>query len=298
MADFSPENRNSAIWSGDARRIANHRIGEVWLEKTGQKPIDETIGDKENVQWGLRLQEPIARAVGDRLNIRLKELDIEGTHHKHSWMRSHFDYVSEDGKTLYEIKNYSAFSRDHYGDDGSILIPDGDLAQCIHEAAVFNVDMVNLCVLFGGQELCIYPIHVEQAHKDVLIQQEAALWACIQTRTPPESDHPDDLRAIMPKDDGRSIEATGSIEQDAIQLRKVKDAIAALEKDEVTLSTRIMRHMGQAAVLVGSQNRTLVTWKTAKASTKFDAKAMEQALPDTYKMYVKEVPGSRRFLVK
>ncbi|CAB4202992.1 hypothetical protein UFOVP1371_62, partial [uncultured Caudovirales phage] len=86
MADFSPENRNSAIWSGDARRIANKRIGEVWLEKTGQKEIDQTIGDKENVQWGLRLQEPIARAVGDRLNIRLKELDIEGTHQKHPWM--------------------------------------------------------------------------------------------------------------------------------------------------------------------------------------------------------------------
>ena len=297
MADFSPENRNSAIWSGDARRIANKRIGEVWLEKTGQKPIDETIGDKENVQWGLRLQEPIARAVGDRLNIRLKELDIEGTHQKHPWMRSHFDYVCEDIKTLYEIKNYSAFSRDHYGENGSTNIPDGDLAQVIHEAAVFNVDVVNLCVLFGGQELCIYPINVEQAHKDVLIQQEAALWACIQTRTPPAAEHPDDLRAILHKDDGSVMAATGNVEQDAKHLRKIKDAIAALEADEATLSARIMSYMGTASVLVGG-NGTLVTWKQAKGSKKFDAKAMQQALPDTYDMYVRDTPGSRRFLVK
>ena len=297
MADFSPENRNSAIWSGDARRIANNRIGEVWLEKTGQKPIDETIGDKENVQWGLRLQEPIARAVGDRLNIRLKELDIEGTHQKHSWMRSHFDYVSEDNKTLYEIKNYSAFARDKYGEDGSTRIQDGDLAQIIHEAAVFGVDTVNLCILFGGAELCIYPIKIEPEHKEVLIQQEAALWACIQTRTPPAAEHPDDLRAILHKDDGSIMAATGNVEQDAKHLRKIKDAIAALEADEATLSARIMSYMGTASVLSGSTG-TLVTWKQAKGSKKFDAKAMQLALPDTYDMYVRDTPGSRRFLVK
>jgi len=159
------------------------------------------------------------------------------------------------------------------------------------------VDVVNLCVLFGGQELCIYPINVEQAHKDVLIQQEAALWACIQTRTPPAAEHPDDLRAILHKDDGSIMAATGNVEQDAKQLRKIKDAIAMLEKDEITLTSRLMQYMGTASVLVGG-NGTLVTWKQAKGSKKFDAKAMQQALPDTYDMYVRDTPGSRRFLVK
>lgn len=296
MADFSPENRNSAIWSGDARRIASGRIGQVWLEKTGQKEIED-ISDQENVQWGLRLQAPIATAVADRLNIRLKELDIEGTHHKHPWMRSHFDYVSEDNKTLFEIKNYSAYNRDKFGDNGSTRIPDADLAQCIHEAAVFNVQKVNLCVLFGGSELCIYPINIEDAHKEVLIQQEAELWAAIQTRTPPAAGHPDDLRAIMKSDDGTSIVATPNIEMDAMQLRAIKDQIAKLEKDEITLTTRIMTFMGKKSILDGN-NGTLVTWKQAKNSMKFDAKAFEKALPETYKMYVKEVEGSRRFLVK
>lgn len=296
MSDFSPQARNSAIWSGDARRIASGRIGQVWLEKTGQKEIED-ISDQENVQWGLRLQAPIAAAVGDRLNIRLKELDIEGTHHKHPWMRSHFDYVSEDNKTLFEIKNYSAYTRDKFGDNGSTRIPDADLAQCIHEAAVFNVQRVNLCVLFGGSELCIYPIAVEDAHKEVLIQQEAELWAAIQTRTPPAAGHPDDLRAIMKSDDGTSIVATPNIEMDAMQLRAIKDQIAKLEKDEVTLTTRIMTFMGNKSILDGN-NGTLVTWKQAKNSMKFDAKAFEKALPETYKMYVKEVEGSRMFLVK
>jgi hypothetical protein len=212
-------------------------------------------------------------------------------------MRSHFDYVSEDNKTLYEIKNYSAFSRDKYGEDGSTRIQDGDLAQVIHEAAVFGVDTVNLCILFGGAELCIYPIKIEPEHKEVLIQQEAALWACIQTRTPPAAEHPDDLRMILSKDDGSITTATGNVEADVRQLRKIKDVIAALETDESTLCARIMSYMGTASVLSGSTG-TLVTWKQAKGSKKFDAKAMQQALPDTYDMYVRDTPGSRRFLVK
>ena len=138
---------------------------------------------------------------------------------------------------------------------------------------------------------------MEQAHKDVLIQQEAALWACIQTRTPPAAEHPDDLRAILHKDDGSIMAATGNVEQDAKHLRKIKDAIAALEADEATLSARIMSYMGTASVLSGSTG-TLVTWKQAKGSKKFDAKAMQAALPDTYDMYVRDTPGSRRFLVK
>ena len=154
MPDFSPQARNSAIWSGDARKIASGRTAEVWLTKTGQKEIED-ISDQENVQWGLRMQPVIAKAVEDRLDIRLKELDIEGTHSGLPWMRSHFDYVSENNKVLYEIKNYSAFSREKFGDDGSSTIPAPDLAQCIHEAAVFGVSLVNLCVLFGGSELCI-----------------------------------------------------------------------------------------------------------------------------------------------
>ena len=138
MADFSPQARNSAIWSGDARRIAEGRQADVWLTKTGQQEIED-ISDVEAVQWGLRLQEPIARAVGDRLKVRLKELDIEGTHLTLPWMRSHFDFVSEDNRTLYEIKNYNLHARSKFGDDGSQDVPASDMAQCIHEAAVFNV---------------------------------------------------------------------------------------------------------------------------------------------------------------
>lgn len=297
MADFSPEARNSAIWATDARRIVSGRSADVWLEKTGQKPLDD-LSEVEAVEWGLRLQDPIARAVGDRLDVRLKELDIEGTHRQHQWMRSHFDYVSEDNKTLYEIKNYNAFKRDKYGDDGSQIVPAEDFAQCIHEAAVFGVDRVVLCVLFGGQELVTFPFDIDNAQKEVLIQQEAELWAQIQTRTPPDATDPEDLRRIFTHDDGREIMASGVIEMDAIRLKAIKQQITALEVEEKKLIGSLQRFIGTASVLVGADGKPLVTWKKAKDSIGLDKESLEKTMPWILKQFTKTIPGSRRFLVK
>ena len=297
MADFSPQARNSAIWSGDARRIATGRSADVWLEKVGQKPIDDLQGI-EAVQWGLRLQAPIANAVGDRLNVRLKELDTEGTHVQHQWMRSHFDYVSEDNKTLYEIKNYNAYKRDLYGDDGSQDIPDDDLAQCIHEAAVFGVDRVILCVLFGGNELVTFPINVDNEAKEVLIQQEAALWAAVQTGHPPEADYPDDLRRLYPRDTGKQVMASQELAQYCDLLRQLKAQIKQQEENEKRLSGMIQKAMLDASILLGTDGKPLATWKAAKDSQVFDKDRFKAEMPLVYEQYLKTVPGSRRFLVK
>jgi len=297
MADFSPQARNSAIWSGDARQIAAGRAADVWLTKTGAQEIED-ISDVEAVQWGLRLQEPIARAVGDRLKVRLKELDIEGTHVSLPWMRSHFDFVSEDNKTLFEIKNYNIHARTKFGQDGSQDVPAADMAQVIHEAAVFNVTTVNLCVLFGGQQLCVFPITVDDAMKQAMIDQEAKLWAHIQTRTPPEATHPDDLRRIFRQDDGSTKVADQQIESMFLKLRAVKNQIIALGEQEKILEGLTQQWMGTATIAEAADGRTLATWKKAADGESLDSKRLKKEIPGLYDQYKKVLMGSRRFLVK
>ena len=297
MADFSPQNRNSAIWSGDARKIAAGRAADVWLVKTGQQEIED-ISDVEAVQWGLRLQEPIARAVGDRLQVRLKELDIEGTHISLPWMRSHFDFVSEDNRTLYEIKNYNLHARSKFGDDGSQDVPAADMAQCIHEASVFNVQIVNLCVLFGGQELCIYPINVDDAMKQMMIDQEAKLWAHIQTRQPPEATDPEDLRRIFRQDDGQIKVANQEVEAACIKLRIIKNTITNLEDQEKILTGMVQAWMTTASVIDAPGGKTLATWKKAADGEKLNTKRLQKEMPGLYDQYKVTSLGSRRFLVK
>jgi predicted phage-related endonuclease len=296
MPDFSPEARKSAIWATDARKLAQGRQVQVYLEKTGQE-IPEDIGHIEAVQWGLRLQEPIARAVGDRLNVQLKELDIEGTHINHPWMRSHFDFVSADGKTLYEIKNYNAGARSKFGDDGSSDVPAADLAQCLHEAAVYGVQDVRLCVLFGGQELCIFPIEADTASQEALILQEAALWAHIQRQQPPDSQVPEDLRKIFKQDNGSTLWANQELAIACQKLKTLKEQIKLAEAEQDRLEGQIQAAMGNASILAYDE-QVLATWKAAKASMKFDSKRFQKEMPKVYEQYQSEVPGSRRFLIK
>ena len=51
MSDFSPATRNSAIWSGDSRRVAQGKANEVILTKLGMMEIPD-LSDVEAVQMG------------------------------------------------------------------------------------------------------------------------------------------------------------------------------------------------------------------------------------------------------
>ena len=77
-----------------------------------------------------------------------------------------------------------------------------------------------------------------------------------------------------------------------------KDQLKKWEDEEEKLKLEIQKFMGVNSELVTLDGRVLATWKSAKGSMKFDAKLFEQSMPDVYKSYVREVSGSRRFLVK
>ena len=58
--DFSAQNRRSAIWATDARKIADNKACDVYLEKIGATERED-ISHIEAVQWGLKLQDVIRR---------------------------------------------------------------------------------------------------------------------------------------------------------------------------------------------------------------------------------------------
>ena len=80
-------------------------------------------------------------------------------------------------------------------------------------------------------------------------------------------------------------------------LKQIKTEISALEDRKTYLEERIKLCFGDAeAVSYGGQ--TIATWKAPKPSQKFDDKTFKVDHPDLYSEYVKEVQGSRRFLIK
>lgn len=294
--DFEPAIRNSAWWSGDTRKAVDGKANEAIMLKLGMiEPPD--LSDVEAVQMGHVMQPIIGRLAQDALKIELKDADYSLSHSRESWLKSHFDFISADGRTLVEAKNYSAFARKGF-DEAANIVPAADYAQCLHEATVHGVDRVVLAVLFGGQEFRTFDFTFSAEQKDELIQQMATYWGAVQAKAPLPAESPEQARAMYTRDNGQAITANAEVERACLHLRKIKDEIKKLEDAEKHYTTQLQNLLKDASTLVSVEGNVLCTWKAAKGSMKFDAKLFEQSMPDIYKQFMREVPGSRRFLVK
>jgi len=297
MSDFSPSTRNSAIWSGDSRKVANGRANEVILTKQGIIEIED-LSEIEAVQMGHVLEPVIGRLAQAKLGVELVKVEEALSHPKHDWFKSHFDFAGkQNGKTiLVEAKNYNAATRSKF--DVSGICPAADMAQLVHEAAVFGVDMVYLAVLFGGQEFVLIPFNIADEQKEELIKQMAVIWGHVQAGTTLPPEDVEQVKLLYPVSTEEVKTASASVEQACLALSQIKANIKALEAQEEQYDTLVRGYMQDKGTLATIDGKVLATWKSAKPSIKFDTKLFEQAMPDIYKQFMREVPGSRRFLLK
>jgi predicted phage-related endonuclease len=290
--------RDEAIWSSDAGMIAEGKGGEVYLQKVGQKDKPD-LSDVEPVQMGLHLQEPIMRIAAGRWGWEFKDADYALRHPKHNWLASHFDYISADGKTLFEIKNLGVHQRKKYGEDGTELISERYRAQCLHEQIVHEgVENIILVVLFGGQELCHFPQNFTQLEAEAHIRAMAEFWAQVQTKNWNPVTMADATKDLYKVDDGSDMVANAALETACQQLQAIKAKMKEYEEAEEGLKQMIQAAMREKATLKSFNGDILATWKTSKPSKRFSADLLKQALPETYEKFVVEQAGSRRFLIK
>jgi len=296
QADFAPEVRRSAIWSGDSRKVANGKMVDVILEKQGKKELPDLSG-VEAVQMGHVMQPVIGRLFQNKHQMELKDADYSISHPKHDWFRSHFDFISADGLALIEAKNYNAAHRNKFDPDTN-RIPDADYAQLVHEAACHGIQKIYLAVLFGGQEFLTFEFDISESEKDDLIKKMAEVWGYCQADTLPPAQTIDQTKIIYPHSSNSVITATRQIELAIAQLKDIKNQIKHLEANEETIEVQIRNLMAENQEIRSVDGTTLVSWKSAKSSNRFSADLFKQAMPDIYEKFIVEQPGSRRFLVK
>ena len=164
----------------------------------------------EAVQMGHVMQPIIGRLASDKLKLELKDADYALTHPKETWMRSHFDFISADGKTLVEAKNYNAAVRNKFDAEAGI-IPPADMAQLVHEAACHNVERIVLAVLFGGQNFETFSFTITEGQKEQLIKDMSRFWSAVATKTPLEPEDTEQTKLIYAQDTGTSIVAPSPI---------------------------------------------------------------------------------------
>lgn len=296
--EFSTENRKSAWWATDSRRAVSGHLVDVILEKTkGKERAD--LSDIEAVQMGIIMQPTIGKIFQEQTGLAVRDLDLAGTCPTEPWLKAHGDFELENGELL-EVKNFHASQINKYPDmdDSGLRLPEPDLVQCVHEAVVFNRSVVYFAVLFGGQAFRYWKIDVTDEMKLEFIKRAAVWWAYCQTNTFPPAETPDQARAIFQKDDGSIIMANAMIEEVINATKAVKEQIKHLEEREARGLTILQNFMGDKAEIQSVAGETLVTWKSAKASMKFDPKLLKSGMPDLYEKFTVETKGSRRLLIK
>ena len=264
---------------------------DVYLDKRGELPESEPNAAME---WGNRL-EPIVRdayadATGRTVRVPTTILRSE----THPFMLASIDGVTEDGRLL-EIK--TARSADGWGDAGTDQIPEAYLIQVQHYLTVTRLSLADVAVLIGGSDFRLYEIAADPELQSILQQTEAAFWGRVQRGEPPDPITYADAQKRWKAAKAEIVQADAEIFQAVTDLHDAKARIADLEKDADRLQAAICAAMGERDVLVYG-DATLATWKAAKASARFDAKAFQAAHPDLYSQFVKTGEPTRRFLLK
>jgi len=168
----------------------------------------------------------------------------------------------------------------------------------VHEALVHRVERIVLAVLFGGQELVLIDQRISEQEKNDLIQIEAELWGQIQTQTKPQALSAEDAKKLFKVSTDSVAFSSLQVEQACQQLKAIKDQIKKLEEAEDQLAGFIQGSMGEAGTLQSFDGRVLATWRSAKGSTRFDSSLLQKEMPEVYQRFMRDVPGSRRFLLK
>ena len=292
---LADENRLQHVWSTEAFSALT-KPGELWALKKGITKREDVSGI-EKVQLGNVFQEPIMRAYAGRKGISFDSADYT-MYHPTVAMASHFDYISQDRTTLYEVKNLGIAQKKYYGDDGSDQIHPRYKAQCLHEAACHGLRNVVLVACFGGETIQHFPMVFSEDEITNHVQAMAKFWATVVEDVKPEDLPEDAVRALFPVSRAATIVATNHVSLAANSLSVIKEQIKALEDRESELRNMIVSYMQANDTLADIDGSVLATFKSAKASKKFNMDRFKADNPSVYEMYLEETQGSRRFLLK
>lgn len=270
---------------------------ELYMRKVGELP-EPDLDDVERVRFGNLLEPVIRKEYERRLGERIVSRRVTVAHPELPIIASPDGWIPTLSEGV-EVKTADKYEAAEFGEQDSDQIPVRYVVQCATYLIVKpQAKRWRLVVLIGGNELRTYTIERDPQLEEAIIAGAQEFWSHVETRSPPDPQTPEDVRLRWPKDLGLTVTATPEIQELCSQLA-VADVDYKVAKQRVDgLKMAIQQFMAEASELVGSNGKKLCTWRTAKASMKFDTDTFATDQPDLFAAYQRSHPGSRRFLLK
>jgi putative phage-type endonuclease len=226
---------------------------DLWAEKVGLAEPDD-LDSKEYVKWGLRLEEPIARAFAEETGrtVTMWPPFTLARHPKHPWLTATPDatQIIVEGSDLgaLQIKTTNAFAAREWIEGAPLYYQ----VQQQSELAVVGYSWGTLCVLIGGNRMLAMP---DQLRNDDFIESAlprlAEFMEMVESRTSPPVDASlataKVLAKLHPEDSGNVIVLPVESAEWHKELTKAKTQIKDCEAIKTKYENLLKDSIGDAS---------------------------------------------------
>jgi putative phage-type endonuclease len=264
---------------------------ELYLDKRGELETAET----EPMKWG-NLLEPVVRQEYANRTGRTVVVPVGIIRHPTVAFAIMTPDGIADGSRVLQVK--CARTAEGWGEPGSAEIPQEYVFQTQHEMFVTQLPVADVAVLIGGSDFRLYEVPADPELQGMLIEGERAFWQRVVNADPPPPKSTADVRRRWQVSRDKQVTADPDIQDALTALRRSKQVLAMLEGNADEMAAIVQGYMQDASELVDADGEVLATWKSTKASQRFDLDRFRTEQPELYKSYLRDAAPQRRFLLK
>lgn len=272
---------------------------ELWMEKTGRTPTEDTAPGMDDPRyWGTLLEPYVAVAYSQQTDRKVRKVNAVLQHPTFPYMLANIDreVVGCPDVQILECKTAGEWGSKLWRDG----VPEYVQLQVQHQLAVTNQQAADVAVLLCGQRLEIHRIERDEEVIARLMVLEARFWHYVTTDTEPPADGSESagkaLRQLYPGG-GNTLDycENRELSDTFAELVALKDDLEVRVKHAEQLKQTLQQAMGDAARAVFASGE--VSFKRAQDGTSLDTKRLAQDHPDLVARYSVPKPGTRRFLI-
>lgn len=278
---------------------------QLWRRKKGLAPAQE---QNEAMRAGTILESAVATYFEEesgRQVIKASEGDWLAVDTERDFLRVSPDRTywlegkhSKDNKGILECKTTQL-------DIDSDNLPKHWFCQLMYQLGVMGYRQGSLAWLTRGRKFGYIDLAFDPDFYTYMVERLERFWvdSIVGDQEPPVTTIEDVQLKFPCSVAGKVIEINDELMDELNILKSVRSQLDELSSQKKEIEDHIKAYMADADTLCMAGTReknpiVLVTYRSAKDSTKFDEKGFASEHPDLYAQYRHTVAGSRRFLVK
>ena len=247
----------------------------LWAEMTGLAPKEDDVSGKEWLEWGLRLEAPIAMAFAEKTlrDVTLRPAHSLERHNEHPWLTASPDAdqsvnadviaaFAEVGELpqlpldraiyqtpgLLQIKTSNAFKASEW----KAGIPLYYQVQLQHEMLVTGKEWSTLCVLIGGSRFKVFPdVARDNNFIKAMLPKLAAFQELLETKTEPPVDDSEATARALARMHWQDNKDTTVLSMESADWDKrlcwVKEEIKGLTSEKTYIENKFKDAIGDAS---------------------------------------------------